>query len=109
MKKTKIIGADVSKDFIILHDGRQAYRITDNNLSSAKGIVENAIVVLEQTGAYGIRWAYILSDLGAEVWIADGREFKAFRHGHTRKKDDYLDAFYLRRFYSDMLCPRKQI
>ncbi|HID66682.1 MAG TPA: hypothetical protein EYP32_07930 [Aquificaceae bacterium] len=97
----KVIGCDVSKHFVILHDGENHFYIDDSNLDLAKEIVNDAIVVLEQTGAYGIRWSYIFSDFGAKVFIADGKEFKAFRHGHTRKKDDYIDAFYLRKFYSD--------
>ncbi|WP_461832072.1 hypothetical protein [Aquifex sp.] len=60
--------------------------IDDTNLDLPKEIVNDAIVVLEQTGAYGIRWAYIFSDFGAKVFIADGKEFKAFRHGQTGKK-----------------------
>lgn len=95
----KVIGCDVAKDFIILHDGKSHYHINDKNLNTLKELVENSIVVLEQTGSYGVRWAYILSDFGAKVFIADGKEFKAFRHGRSRKKGDYIDAFYLRRFY----------
>lgn len=95
----KILGCDVAKDFIILHDGNTHYHINDINLSTLKELVENSIVVLEQTGAYGIRWAYILSDFGAKVFIADGKEFKAFRHGRDRRKDDWVDAYYLRLFF----------
>jgi transposase len=96
----KIYGCDVAKDFIILHDGSTHYHINDLNLSTLK-LVKNSTVVLEQTGAYGIRWAYILSDFGAKVFIADGKEFKAFRHGRDRRKDDWIDASYLRLFYKD--------
>lgn len=97
----KVIGCDVAKTFVILHDGKNHYHIDDTNLDLAKEIVKDAIVVLEQTGAYGIRWAYIFSDLGAKVFIADGKEFKAFRHGRDRRKDDWIDAYYLRLFFKD--------
>ncbi len=97
----KILGCDVAKNFIILHDGNAHYHINDVNLHTLKELVENSIVVLEQTGAYGIRWAYILSDFGAKVYIADGKEFKAFRHGRDRRKDDWIDAYYLRLFFKD--------
>jgi len=95
----KVIGCDVAKTFVILHDGKNHFYIDDSTLDLAKEIVKNSIVVLEQTGAYGIRWAYIFSDFGAKVFIADGKEFKAFRHGQTRKKTDWIDAFYLRKFF----------
>jgi hypothetical protein len=88
--KKLIIGCDVSAGFIILHDGENALRIEDpKDLPDLK----NAIFILEQTGAYGIRWAQIFSNLG-EVYIADGRDFKNFRLAHTRQKNDKLDAFY---------------
>ncbi len=95
----KVIGCDVAKTFVILHDGKNHYHIDDTNFDLAKEIVKDSVVVLEQTGAYGIRWAYIFSDLGAKVFIADGKEFKAFRHGQTRKKNDWIDAYYLRQFF----------
>jgi hypothetical protein len=91
-----VIGCDVSASFIILHDGKNALRIED-----PKDLPEfppNTVFVLEQTGAYGIRWAQVFSNLG-EVYIADGRDFKNFRLAHTRQKNDNLDAFYLREYF----------
>lgn len=92
----KVIGCDIGAHFIILHDGKNAIKVEDpkdlpNNL-------RNSIFVLEQTGAYGIRWAQIFSDLG-KVYIVDGRDFKNFRLAHTRQKNDNLDAFYLREYF----------
>jgi transposase len=93
--KKLVIGCDVSAGFIILHDGKNALRIEDpKELPDLK----NAVFVLEQTGAYGIRWAQIFSNFG-EVYIADGRDFKNFRLAHTRQKNDSLDAFYLREYF----------
>jgi len=90
-----VIGCDVSASFIILHDGKNALKIQDpKELPELK----NAVFILEQTGAYGIRWAQIFNLLG-EVYIADGRDFKNFRLAHTRQKNDSLDAFYLREYF----------
>ena len=57
-------------------------------------------MVLEQTGAYGLRWGQVLEDLGAKVYIADGKDFKNFKlYQAVRKKDNYTDAYYLRLFF----------
>ncbi len=91
-----ILGCDVGKDFIILHGGKTWQRIEDkDNLPDLRG----AIVILEQTGAYGLRWAEKLTNAGAEIYIADGKQFKRFRNAFDRRKDDYVDAYYLREFY----------
>jgi transposase len=94
--KKLVIGCDVSASFIILHDGKNALRIEDPK--ELPEFPPNTIFVLEQTGAYGIRWAQIFSNFG-EVYIADGRDFKNFRLAHTRQKNDSLDAFYLREYF----------
>jgi hypothetical protein len=42
----------------------------------------------------------VLEDLGAKVYIADGKDFKNFKlYQAVRKKDDYTDAYYLRLFF----------
>jgi transposase len=92
----KVIGCDIGAHFIILHDGKNATRIEDPKELPQEYL--NAVFVLEQTGAYGIRWAQIFSDLG-KVYIVDGRDFKNFRLAHTRQKNDNLDAFYLREYF----------
>jgi transposase len=98
--KEKVLGCDVSKDYIILHDGNQAYKLTLENFKSIQRLVNNSIVVIEQTGAYGLRWGQVLEDLGAKVYIADGKDFKNFKlYQAVRKKDDYTDAYYLRLFF----------
>jgi transposase len=59
---------------------------------------------MEQTGAYGLRWGQVLEDLGAKVYIADGKDFKNFKlYQAVRKKDDYTDAYYLRLFFFEDL------
>lgn len=58
--KEKVFGCDVSKDYIILHDGSQAYKLSLDNFKSLQKLVNNSIVVLEQTGAYGLRWGQVL-------------------------------------------------
>ena len=96
----EIWGCDVGAKFIILHNGRQAFKV-ENPQEVSQIIKPSAVVVLEQTGAYGVRWAEIFTSLGAKVYIADGRDFKNFRMAHSRKKDDRLDAFYLRKYYAE--------
>jgi transposase len=96
----KVLGCDVSKDYIILHDGGQAYKLSIENFKSLQKLVNNSIVVIEQTGAYGLRWGQVLEDLGAKVYIADGKDFKNFKlYQAVKKKDDYTDAYYLRLFF----------
>ncbi|NPA40837.1 MAG: IS110 family transposase [Aquificae bacterium] len=93
-----IYGCDVGAKSIILHDGKKAHQISTP--LEAKAIIKNpAVIVLEQTGAYGIRWAEIFTSMGCKVFIADGRDFKNYRLAHSKKKDDRLDAFYLRKYY----------
>jgi transposase len=96
----RVLGCDVSKDYIILHDGSQAYKLNLENFQSIQRLVNNSIVVIEQTGAYGLRWGQVLEDLGAKVYIADGKDFKNFKlYQAVKKKDDYTDAYYLRLFF----------
>ena len=96
----RVYGCDIGAKEIILHDGEKSYYI--NKPEQAKEIIkEPAIVVLEQTGAYGIRWCEVFSALGCQVYIADGRDFKNFRLAHSKKKDDTIDAFYLRKYYQE--------
>jgi len=75
----RVLGCDVSKDYIILHDGSQAYKLSLENFKNLQKLVNNSIVVIEQTGAYGLRWGQVLEDLGAKVYIADGKDFKNFK------------------------------
>jgi hypothetical protein len=49
--RAKVFGCDVSKDYIILHDGSQAYKLSLDNFKSLQKLVNNSIVVIEQTGA----------------------------------------------------------
>ncbi len=101
----RVLGCDVAKDYCILHDGRQGFWLDLQNLSEFQNLLNGAVVVLEQTGAYGVRWAQIFETLGASVYIADGKEFNRYRKGHSSRKDDYTDAYFLRKFY---LNPRKR-
>ena len=99
----KIWGIDVSKNFIVAFDGEYVYKISNENLHLLKDLFKpNDVAVMEQTGAYGVRYAEILTSLGCKVFFADGKEFKAYRHGNIRKKSDTLDAKYLRQFFSDL-------
>mgnify|MGYP001774785847 CR=1 FL=1 len=88
----QIIGCDIGARYIILHDGKKAIRIekpqqiTQPQLQLQPGTK----IIIEQTGAYGIRWAEIFTNLGYTVYIADGRDFKNYRLAHSRKKDDTI-------------------
>jgi hypothetical protein len=45
--REKVLGCDVSKDYIILHDGSQAYKLSLENFKSLQKLVNNSIVVME--------------------------------------------------------------
>ncbi len=88
----RIIGVDIGAKYIIAHDGSKAVEIS-TPLEAQAYIRPKDIVVLEQTGAYGMRWAEVFSSLGAKVYIADGRDFKNYRLAHSRKKHaDFVGA-----------------
>ncbi len=96
----KVIGVDVSKNFIIAFDGKSHWRITLKDLHIVERITdEHTTIVMEQTGAYGIKFAQLFTKHGATVYFADGKQFKRFRMGRKTKKSDYIDAEYLREFY----------
>ena len=96
----KVIGVDVSKNFIIAYDGKSHWKITLKDTHIIERITdEKTTVVMEQTGAYGIKFAQLFARLGAKVFFADGKAFKRFRMGRKTKKSDYIDAMYLREFF----------
>jgi transposase len=98
----RIFGCDIGSKFIILHDGKTSYKISNiEELQTFLNITPNDIFVLEQTGAYGIRWAEIFTSFGSNVYIVDGKDFKNYRLSRNRKKDDTIDAFYLRKYFLD--------
>jgi len=111
----KVLGCDVGKGFVILCDGENYYfygslkevkgklprRVKILNKEEFPELLKNNLVVLEQTGFYGVRFAKIFQDFGAIVKVADGKEFKRFRGGRVRDKDDYIDAFHLREMFFD--------
>lgn len=111
----KVLGCDVGKGFVILCDGENFYfygslkelkgrlprRVKILNEEELPAVVQNNLVILEQTGFYGVRFAKIFQDLGAVVRVADGKEFKRYRGGRNRDKDDYIDAYHLREMLFD--------
>ena len=96
-----IYGVDIGAKFIILHDGKKSHQINEPSQLQDVNVKEGDIIVMEQTGAYGIRWANIFTDLGLKVYIADGKDFKNFRMAFNRKKDDVIDAYYLRKYFKE--------
>ncbi|WP_457679211.1 IS110 family transposase [Thermovibrio sp.] len=109
----KILGCDVSKNFLVFYDGTQYVVYVDNvkAFKNTKKLPNNAllitdlrklikegdIVILEQTGSYGVRYAKKMGSLGAKVLIADGKAFKRFRGQKATAKNDFIDAKYLRK------------
>ena len=114
-----VFGCDVAKDFVVLFNGKRFYiyhagkkpeklsrslkkkvpkkakiELIDN---LADVIKENDIVVLEQTGTYGIRFAKLFFKNKAKVYIADGKAVNRWRR--SGKKDDYVDAKIIREMY----------
>ena len=113
----KVIGVDVAKDFIIAYDGRKfyVYNPCGKKSSLRKRLPKKAkiefvehigeiatsgdIVVLEQTGSYGVRFAKFFQQVGAKVYIADGKALHRFRNGKRETKNDYVDAQAIREMY----------
>ncbi len=113
-KKVRVIGCDVAKDFLVLHDGKNFYLYSESKkkterlkaklkakeIKTLSELIESGdTVILEQTGTYGLSYAKRIEQLGAIVLIADGKEFKRFRNGRHRNKNDKVDAMYLRKMY----------
>ncbi|RTZ61093.1 MAG: hypothetical protein DSZ31_00840 [Gammaproteobacteria bacterium] len=120
-------GVDVANGFIILNNGNPCvfYLFVDaptkkpalpsNKLRACKKktkvvqikdlseiIKPNDVVILEQTGNYGIRYAQIFSQLGATVMLADSKMFAFFRRGRNIHKNDKVDAYLLRQMFFDV-------
>ena len=111
----RVLGCDVSKNFLVFYDGSSYLVYVDNAraFKTAKRLPRNAvvftdlkeivnrgdIVVLEQTGSYGVRYAKLLESLGVQVFIADGKAFKRFRGHKNTTKNDFVDAKYLRKMF----------
>ncbi|MEO2069410.1 MAG: transposase, partial [Desulfurobacteriaceae bacterium] len=111
----KVLGCDVSKNFLVFYDGNQYTIYVDNAkaFKTTKKLPRNAsivtkledivregdIVVLEQTGSYGVRYAKRLESLGVKVFIADGKAFKRFRGHRNTTKNDFVDAKFLRKMF----------
>ncbi len=54
-------------------------------------VKEGDVVVLERTGSNGLRYARMFQDLGAAVYLVDGKLFNRFRSSFG-SKDDFSDA-----------------
>ncbi|SNR83556.1 IS110 family transposase [Desulfurobacterium atlanticum] len=110
----KVIGVDVAKDFIVAFDGKTFFIYPENKnprrripkraaVKRVKEISDIAgkddVVILEQTGTYGIRFAKLFEKAGAKVFIADGKALARFRIGKSTIKNDYVDAQAIREIY----------
>lgn len=111
----RVFGCDVAKNFLVLCDGSSYFIYVDSPgaFKATKRLPKNAliftdirdivnsgdVVVLEQTGSYGTRYAKLLESIGAKVFIADGKAFKRFRGHRSTAKNDFVDAKFLRRMF----------
>jgi transposase len=103
--KERVLGCDVSKDYIILHDGSQAYKFSLENFKSLQKLVNNSIVDIEQTGAYGLRWGQVLEDLGAKVYRALIRQHMRNEKDitkHANRLSQYLAVIFPTKNYCDL-------
>ena len=123
--KKKVVGADVAKDFLVLYDGRDYYLYYPDSSKRPRSVKKklpknatvkvikdlsevldsNTILILEQTGTYGIRFAKLAFQLGAEVLVADGKALNRYRGKSDDKKTDYHDAKAIREMY---FSPRRK-
>ncbi|WP_456484770.1 IS110 family transposase [Desulfurobacterium sp.] len=111
----KVVGVDVAKDFIVAYDGKAFFVFPETKKVSKRKIPKKAqikrvrsvseivnrgdVVILEQTGTYGIRFAKLFQKAGAKVLIADGKALARFRGGKSTLKNDYVDAQAIREMY----------
>jgi transposase len=120
-------GVDVANGYIILNNGNPCIfyifidapnktpKLPANKLKACKKrtktitikdlseiIKPNDIVILEQTGNYGIRYAQLISQIGAIVMLADSKMFAFFRKGRNLHKNDKVDAYLLRQMFFDV-------
>ena len=100
---TRLIGADVGKAEIVLHDSRGNTRSTIPNKSkdlaafAAKADLDaSCLVICEATGGYEDALLAALLAVGCPAHRADARMVKAFIHSYvTLAKTDDLDATVL--------------
>ncbi|WP_457569286.1 IS110 family transposase [Desulfurobacterium sp.] len=111
----RVIGVDVAKDFIVAFDGKMFFVFPETKKVPKRKIPKKAqikrvksvseivnrgdIVILEQTGTYGIRFAKLFQRAGSKVLIADGKALARFRGGKSTLKNDYVDAQAIREMY----------
>ncbi|MEO2067919.1 MAG: transposase [Desulfurobacteriaceae bacterium] len=113
----KIIGIDVSKDYITLFDGESFFIYAENekalrNLKLKKlqkvkvikdlkeAIKEGDTCILEQTGSYGLRYAKKLLKITPNILIIDGKAYSRFRKSYNKTKDDLVDAYLIREMFT---------
>ncbi len=82
-----------------IYERKKTIRIPIEGVRIVKDLSEivmpGDVVILERTGANGLRYANILKRIGAKVYVVDGKQFSRFRNGFNPNKEDYTDASML--------------
>ena len=97
----RIIGVDVSKDYIITYDGKEFKRFDLHQIGDFVSFVNPGdVVVMEQTGNYSLPWLFnLLSKKTVEVYIAHTTALRRFRDLKGVSKNDAMDSLLLREMF----------
>ena len=99
--ESRIIGVDVSKDYIITYDGKEFKKF---DLSQIEDFVSSVnpgdVVVMEQTGNYSLPWIFnLLSKKTVDIYIAHTTALRRFRDLKGVSKNDAMDSLLLREMF----------
>lgn len=103
----RVLGADVAKDTVVLHDSatRRCWSIANTPAALRKALTPYADydwLVCETTGGHERRLLEAAADLGLRACRADAAQVKAFIASHGgRAKTDRIDAAWLSRYGLD--------
>ena len=97
----KVIGVDVSKDYIIAYDGKEFKRFDLSQIEDFVSFVNPGdVVVMEQTGNYSLPWLFnLLSKKTVDVYIAHTTALRRFRDLKGFSKNDAMDSLLLREMF----------
>jgi len=84
-----------------LYGRRRSKKADKEHIERLRSIVEGATVIMEHTGSYSVRYGILLSQLGATVYVVHGQTFRKYTRMNNGGKDDFSDAYFLRRYYLD--------
>jgi transposase len=113
-KFTNFIGIDVSKDKVdVFLSEESLHRVVQNSPEAIREFfrtvkIENALVVLENTGAYERICSSTLLEMGFSIHRANNKEVYRFR-GKKKSKNDKLDSILLAGYGEWMQLQKKTI